>query len=98
MTSHHVILPKLVMQPPLYPPSIQPVLSLSSAQVGWKDLLVQAFHEPATYDQWLMESTPTIALVFFFGGAMRLEWRHRYGAWNTRVVHHGEVNLSFGWE
>jgi AraC family transcriptional regulator len=97
MTIHHMIFPKLVMPPPPAPPPA-PLLSLSSALAGWEDLMLQAFHQPVTYDQWLMPSTPTISLVLFFGGAMRLEWRCPNGVCSMQDIHHGEVILCFPWE
>jgi AraC family transcriptional regulator len=89
--------PQLITQPLLTPPP-SPLLARSSVNAGWEDLTVQAFHQPATYDQWRMECTPNLSLVLFFGGAMRLEWLCPSGSWNAQDVRHGDASLCFPWE
>jgi AraC family transcriptional regulator len=91
------VAPQPIPQPLLTPPS-SPVLSLSSANAGWEGLMVRAFHQPMEYDHWLMESAPTISLVLFFGGAMRLEWLCPSSSWNAQDLRHGDANLCFNWE
>src|SRR6266516_1724430 len=73
-----------------------PLLSLSSEQAGWEDLVVQAFHEPMELEGWMRPATPNITLILFTGGAMRLEQRHMHGPWKARDIHQGDLILRPG--
>ena len=72
--------------------SAAPVLYLSSRDAGWDGLAAQAFHEPNEYDGWITPATSDVSLILFAGGAMRIEQRHRNGAWKAlQPPHHGEI-------
>lgn len=73
-----------------------PLLSLSSEEAGWEDLVVQAFHEPMELESWMRPATSDIALILFRGGAMRLEQRHPHGPWKTLYLHQGDLILRPG--
>ncbi len=64
-----------------------PLLSLSSEEAGWEDLVVQAFHEPMEFESWVRPATSDIALILFTGGAMHLEQRYPHGPWKALYLH-----------
>lgn len=73
-----------------------PLLSLSSEEAGWEDLVVQAFHEPGELESWVRPATSDIALILFTGGAIHLEQRHPNGPWKALFLHQGDLILRSG--
>jgi AraC family transcriptional regulator len=73
-----------------------PLLSLSSEEAGWGDLVVQAFHEPGELESWVRPATSYIALILFTGGAIYLEQRHPHGPWKALSLHQGDLILRSG--
>ncbi len=73
-----------------------PLLSLSSEEAGWEDLVVQAFHEPMELEGLMRPATSDITLILFTGGAMHLEQRHPNGPWKALCLHQGDLILRSG--
>jgi len=73
-----------------------PLLSLSSEEAGWEDLVVQAFHEPMELEGLMRPATSDITLILFTGGAMHLEQRHPNGRWKALSLHQGDLILRPG--
>ncbi|HLW03287.1 MAG TPA: AraC family transcriptional regulator [Ktedonobacterales bacterium] len=73
-----------------------PLLYLSSEDMGWEGLLVQAFHEPMELDGWMTTDQPDISLILFAGGAMHLEQRQPRGPWRAQQLRPGDLMLRPG--
>jgi AraC family transcriptional regulator len=73
-----------------------PVLYLSSEEIGWEGLEVQAFHEPEEYELGIMPAVPVTSLVLVTQGAMRIGLRNPNGPWRESDVRHGDLLFKPG--
>lgn len=76
--------------------SAPPILYLSSADAGWEGLIAEAFHEPMEMEGWITTAAPSISLMLFHGGTMRIEQRTINGPWQARNLHQGDLTLGDG--
>jgi len=73
-----------------------PVLYLSSEDIGWEGLVVQAFHEPEEYEWGIVPAVPYTSLVLVTQGAMRMGLRNINGSWREMDVRQGDLLLNPG--
>ncbi len=73
-----------------------PRLSLSSTQVGWEGLVVQAFDEPKEMEGWIVSPNGDIALMLYTGGTLHVERRRGHESWKGEDIHPGELVLNWG--
>jgi len=71
-----------------------PVPFLTSEGTGWEDLVVKAFHEPDTIEDWIDPVSPQLTLVFFTHGSMHLEVRQKHGTWTGVNIQQGAISLK----
>ncbi len=82
-----------------FPPSQIPPASLvpylSSATVGWQDIIAEAFHEPREMEGWSRPADRDVRLSLFIGGSMRLERRQRQArrSWTEQIIHSHDLIL-----
>jgi AraC family transcriptional regulator len=73
-----------------------PVLYLSSEEIGWEGLVVDAFHEPAEYEWGIVPAVPFTSLVLVTSGAMRMGLRGIHGIWRELDIRQGDLLLNPG--
>jgi AraC family transcriptional regulator len=73
-----------------------PVLFLSSEDIGWDGLVVQAYHEPHELEGWITTSEPDISLIMFAGGPMLMGQRSLDGDWREMRMEQGDLALRPG--
>lgn len=77
-------------------PNNEPVLFLSSDEIGWEGLTARAYHEPTEFEGVTAPTTDPshIPLILFAGGSMYLEHRPINGSWKGRVIHPNDLILT----
>lgn len=75
---------------------VSPVLYLSSEEVGWEGLVVQAFHEPLEYESGIVPAAPVTSLALITSGAMRIGLRGIHSPWRELDVRQGDLILNPG--
>jgi AraC family transcriptional regulator len=73
-----------------------PLLFLSSADVGWEDLQVQAYHEPAQLEGWVAPAVSDVSLILLTSGKMLMEILSTHGSWQGQPMHQGDLILRPG--
>jgi AraC family transcriptional regulator len=76
--------------------STSPVLFLSSEEIGWEGLVVQAFHEPIELEWAIAPAVPDTSLLLVTRGAMQMELRNINGPWRTLPLRQGDLLLKPG--
>lgn len=71
----------------------EPMLFLSSEDIGWRDVTVRAFHEPPELEGWIEPVRPDVALVLMARGAMLMEYKTQQGTWRGRPIQQGDLFL-----
>jgi AraC family transcriptional regulator len=74
-----------------------PLPYLSSANAGWEGLVAFALLEPRTLEGLLTPVFPALSLVFFRGGALRMEVREANGPWSRAYMRAGSVSVRAAW-
>ncbi|MBV9893933.1 MAG: helix-turn-helix transcriptional regulator [Chloroflexi bacterium] len=69
---------------------------LSSAGMGWREVVVREFHEPPRVDSVLLPAVSDIHLVLMTSGAMQFECREKDGSWEAVPIHEGDLFLTPG--
>lgn len=82
--------------PPLEGGPASPVLYLSSEEIGWEGLVVQAFHEPEEYESGIVPAVPFTSLALITSGAMRMGLRGLHSSWSELDVRQGDLILNPG--
>jgi AraC family transcriptional regulator len=67
---------------------------LSSRPVGWEQLTVRAYNEPADLDETFFPGGPDIYLVLVTSGDIRVDERKVDGPWVSYPIHAGDWFLS----
>jgi AraC family transcriptional regulator len=73
-----------------------PLLFLSSEDVGWEDVLVRAYHEPARLAGWISPAVPETGLILLTRGKMLMERQSTNGSWHGWPVNQGDLMLKPG--
>src|SRR5579884_1638257 len=82
--------------PPLEGGPTAPVLYLSSEDIGWEGLVVDAFHEPEEYESGIIPSVHFTSLALITSGAMRMGIREIHGSWREQDIRQGDLLLNSG--
>ena len=77
-------------------PLTTPVCYRSSADLGWHDLVAQAFLEPSALDGWEVAPSQDLTLILFAGGTIRFGHRSSAAIWDERLVSAGDLILRSG--
>jgi AraC family transcriptional regulator len=81
---------------PLEGETASPILFLSSEEIGWEGLVVQAFHEPMELEWAIAPAVPDTSLLLVTSGAMQMELRNVNGPWRTLPLRQGDLVLKPG--